>query len=312
MGNPFPAFYDGLRSAITAAWPTVAGSKHPIYRESQVRRVAWRKLVESNRLASPWVVISVSNATQSMGWGLPNLVYTPRVEVFYVTEAVPGEKDMAKFIEGELAALVDMLHPWTQGFQLGGRVDVDTSAQNPANAAFLEENLPLFAGSASFDVRFSEDALPIFFDTQYLSLCKLTPYTVTTVGSISSASVNPAGAWDLLPALDMVAYAPVASANDLASKDARIADYRESDKADFTLTLGSLDGDGRSNLLTDIWHLRPPALEFTLRAKNLDDTDGKLLTLTAMCQQLRNGVVYGKNMTILTMKPTWGVMPTWT
>ena len=312
MGNPFPAFYDGLRSAITAAWPSVAGSKHPIYRESQVLRVAWRKLVESNRLASPWVVISVSESPQVSDWGLATVVYAPRVEIFYITEAVPGEKDMAKFIEGELAALVDLLHPWTQGFQFADAASFDTSPQNPAQAAFIAENLPLFAGSVAFNVRFADGALPIIFDPKYLSVCEIAALTVTASATapFAQAVADPLRTYSLLSSVDSIAYSPSSGLVDFSPADGKIRDMRW-EKEDFTLVIGALDGNGRSSVLTDVWHMRLPGLRFALRSKNFDDSDGKWLVLYGVPEALRNGVIYGKNATLLTVRPTFGVLPQW-
>ncbi len=311
MGNPFPAFYDGLRAAITSAWPAVAGSAHPIYRESQVRRVAWRRLVEQQRLASPWVVISVSDAPQSSDWGLGNVVYTPRVEIFYITEAVPGEKDMAKFIEGELAALVDTLHPWTQGFQFADGTSIDTSPQNPAQAAFLDENLPLFAGSVSFDTRFADGTLPIIFDPKHLSVCEVAALTITAgAPPFAQAAPDPLRTWDLLLVVDSIAYSASNGLVDFSPADGKVRDMR-GEKDDFALVIGVIDGDGRQNALSDVWHQRLYGVRFALRSKNLDGTDGKWLVLYGVAESLRNGVVYGKNATLLTLRPTFGVLPQW-
>lgn len=315
MGNPFPAFYEGMRSAITAAWPGVAGNEHPIYRESQVRRVAWRKLVEARRLGSPWVVISVSSALQSSDFGLASVVYAPRVEIFYITEAVPGEKDMAGFIEGELAALVDVLHPWTQGFQFGGGASFDTSPQNPAQAAFLDENLPLFAGSVSFSARFASSegaALPVIFDPKYLSVVEIAGLTVTAspTAPFAQAMPDPLQTFDMLLSVDSIAYSASNGLVDFSPADGKIRDMRQ-EKEDFTLVIGAIDGDGRASTLADVWHLRFPGVRFSLRAKNLDGSDGKWLVLYGVPETLRNGVIYGKNATLLTLRPTFGVLPQW-
>lgn len=313
MGNPFPAFYDGLRTAITVAWPEMAGKAHPIYRESQVRRVAWRKLIEEQRLGSPWVVISTSDVPQATNWGLYNVVFSPRVEIFYITEAVEGEKDMAAYIEKQLFALLDVLYFWGAGFTFASEISVDTGSRNPAQAVFLNENMPLFAGSVAFDARVMDSESPVlFFHPRQLSVCQLAPYAITVSGSGASADVNMAGAWDLLKRVDAIAYEPTRTMIDFAPEDGLIADYRSGGKDDFTLAIGTIDEQGRSSLLMDIWHAKPPALRFALRAKNLDGTDGKWLVAVATPAKLKNGVVYGKNATFLTLRPTWNQLPQWT
>lgn len=311
MGNPFPAFYDGIRAAISAAWPQVAGSSHPIYRESQVRRVAWRKLIEQQRLKSPWVVIAVSEAPLMSSYGLANTIYSPRVEIFYITEGVIGEKDMAAYIEGELMALQDVLHPWQQGFQFADGTTIDTSPSNPAMAAFLEENLPLYGGSISFDVRFADGTLPILFDPRFLSKCELALIEVTGgSGGRATATVSTAQTWDILTFVDMIAYEPTSGLSEFGPADGRIRDWR-AEQEDFTLTLAVMDGAGRENALTDIWHLRPEGLRFALQASTPEGALGKQLVAWAVPQSLRNGVVYGKNATVMTLKPTFGVLPQW-
>jgi len=312
MSNAFQAFYAGLRSAVSATWPDVLGPAHPIFRQSQLKRQNWRNLVAAGRLSSPWVVILVSDAPQTTNWGLANVIYNPRVEIFYLTEAVDGERDMAAFIEGQLAALIDTLRPWSEGFQFAERVSVDTSAINPANAAILEENLPLFAGSVIFDVRFwSGTADLFFFNPRQLSVCKLEPFTITTNAGTTSAVVNTGAAVDLLSTVDAIAYNPSPSLIESGSEDGKISDYRSGGKEDFTLSIGSIDGDGRSQPLMDLYHARHKALRFSLRAKNLDGSDGKWLVLVGVPGPLRNGVVAGKNATYITLRPTWGVMPYW-
>jgi hypothetical protein len=313
MTNPFPDFYTGLRAAITAVWPDIAGASHPIYRASQVRRIDWRKLIEREKLASPWVIVSVSDSPEASSWGMGNVIYSPRVEVFFVTEGVTSERDMASYIEERLIALRDILTLWQQGFQFAGGVSIDTSAANPVGSVFLAEKMPLWAGSIAFDVRFcASGELPVFFSPRQLVVCEVAPFTITTSGSSASAVVNSAAKRDLLSVVDAVSYNPTETVSDFAPEDADIADYRSGGKDDFAITLGCIDGDGRESALMDLWHAKWPALRFALRAKNLDGSLGKWFVAYATPASLRNGVVYGKNATMITLRPTWGVQPQWT
>ncbi|MBB6053282.1 hypothetical protein [Armatimonas rosea] len=314
MGNPFPAFHAGLRAAISATWPDIqSGSDQPIYRFGQRARIAWKAILEQANNQYPYAVIFLSDVPQATSWGLNNTIWTPRVEIFYITKAVASEPDMSAYLEEQLMALRQTLLTWSTGFQFAYDASIEVGTASAVQQALLAENMDLFVGSIAFDVRVSDsgDSQLLFFDPRQLSVCKLEPFTLTTNAGVTTATTNTGAAVDLLTMVDAIAYNPTQTVSDYANEDAPIMDYRSGGKNDFTLSIGAIDGQGRSQPLMDLWHQGKDALKFSLRAKNLDGTDGKWLILVGIPATLKNGVVAGKSATFMTFKPTWGVMPYW-
>lgn len=152
-------FRAALKALLVAAWPELFGDEHPILWVSQANRRAWRSLVENGQMAVPWVVVDIPPLQEVGGFGACNEVYSPTITVFYITDMAAARQaaftDVSEFVQTKLDALAAALkaHDGT-GFQFWWNLRHDVSDLNPANAVFLSSNIPMYAGSLSFQVIF--------------------------------------------------------------------------------------------------------------------------------------------------------------
>lgn len=150
----WPVFWTALCGVIQAAWPEVDGPTHPIARVTQMERRPWRELTQDGRLASPRIIVQIPPTQQAEGWGGANVVYRPRVMVYYVT-ANNAAPDIAAVVEAKLADLETALVNYTgEAFQLMYNFGYDVSEENAANNVFTDKNMPFFGGMLAFDVMF--------------------------------------------------------------------------------------------------------------------------------------------------------------
>ncbi len=151
-------FDEEMKKQIRRAWPEMHGADHPIFRIVQMERIAWRHKFDFKKLAAPWCVWGTGATSSVGGYGACNVVFKPRVTVYYVAQSVvPGQTDVAGYVQERLFALEQILrqNDFT-GFQFWDEegITYDVSDENPANSTFVHANLPMFAGSFSFNALF--------------------------------------------------------------------------------------------------------------------------------------------------------------
>lgn len=157
--NPWPAFWRDLCGVIRQAWPEVGTNTNPIFRITQVQMIPWRTNLQAGKLLPPWVPVSITNTQQIEDQGASNIMYRPRVTVFYVTQL--SGLDIASVVESKLSDLeaVFVQHDYT-GFQCFYGFAMDVSEDNPVNATFSGSNIPMFGGSLSVNLQFGYVVTP--------------------------------------------------------------------------------------------------------------------------------------------------------
>lgn len=149
-------FENDLRLCIRQAWPEVFGPEHPIYRVTQAERRPWRSLIQTEQMLVPWVVWMADQTQQSQDYGACNVIFNPKITVYYVTSTSEGTSDIAGFVQSKLHTFDEVLRKQDYfGFQYLEESIFDISAENAANAQFLKNNIAdLFGGSLSFRIQF--------------------------------------------------------------------------------------------------------------------------------------------------------------
>jgi len=153
MSNWQSNYWASLQAILASAWPEIVPSgAQPlpvVRRDAAMERVDWANLIALKQLTAPWVIVKIEyQPTDQWGIGPKFIAQTTVWYVVNIPAAEAAGEEVVTVIEERLEALrLALMRDQTLGTTLD-LVTVDTSADNPVNLTFLEQEVPYQAGSA--------------------------------------------------------------------------------------------------------------------------------------------------------------------
>lgn len=151
--------WDGTRDAVHACFPDVALEN--IFKAIQVERENWVNLVElgiesvargddpPEGIVPPWIVVQIPPVPREMEWGINNVVYKPKINIFYAFRN-EGD-DAASTVDQALITFQDyMLNNSFPFTVLTTDLSLDVSEENPMNNIILTAKAAFTAGAFGF------------------------------------------------------------------------------------------------------------------------------------------------------------------